>query len=234
LADVLVAKKDGAPNLDFHGKLSFSWPKTPLQFELNPGDPGYDPLFAYGYGLTYGDHVTVPHLNETPPAEGPLNLTSYYTPGKVMPPWKLEAEGAVTSTAVDSEAKQEGALRYAFTGAGRVSVKGPTVDLMKDAARLSLQLDYRLDAKPKGRVKLLMGDRGEPVEATEAFNDGPVGQWTTLVVPLSCFQAVGAALRQVSQPFVLDSAGPMTISISGIRLGAKPANIECPTVMAKG
>jgi beta-glucosidase len=35
------------------GKLSHSWPRNPGQVPINVGDPGYDPLFPYGFGLTY-------------------------------------------------------------------------------------------------------------------------------------------------------------------------------------
>ncbi|HTQ56183.1 MAG TPA: glycoside hydrolase family 3 N-terminal domain-containing protein [Bryobacteraceae bacterium] len=35
------------------GKLSFSWPRTMAQVAVHRGDPGYDPLFQYGYGLSY-------------------------------------------------------------------------------------------------------------------------------------------------------------------------------------
>lgn len=35
------------------GKLSHSWPRTQEQANVNFGDPGYDPLFALGHGLTY-------------------------------------------------------------------------------------------------------------------------------------------------------------------------------------
>ena len=35
------------------GKLSHSWPRTMEQIPINKGDAHYDPLFAYGYGLTY-------------------------------------------------------------------------------------------------------------------------------------------------------------------------------------
>jgi beta-glucosidase len=47
VADVLFG--DFAPT----GKLSHSWPRTMAQVPLNWGDPTYDPLFAYGYGLPY-------------------------------------------------------------------------------------------------------------------------------------------------------------------------------------
>lgn len=35
------------------GKLSHSWPATMSQIPINFGDPGYNPLFPYGYGLSY-------------------------------------------------------------------------------------------------------------------------------------------------------------------------------------
>ena len=47
VADVLFG--DFAPT----GKLSHSWPRTMAQVPINWGDAAYDPLFAYGYGLTY-------------------------------------------------------------------------------------------------------------------------------------------------------------------------------------
>jgi beta-glucosidase len=47
VADVLLG--DYPPT----GKLSHSWPRSMSQIPINVGDLGYDPLFAYGYGLTY-------------------------------------------------------------------------------------------------------------------------------------------------------------------------------------
>ncbi len=35
------------------GKLTFSWPRTMAQIPIHVGSPDYDPLFKYGYGLTY-------------------------------------------------------------------------------------------------------------------------------------------------------------------------------------
>jgi beta-glucosidase len=35
------------------GKLSFSWPRSMAQIPINIGDADYNPLFRYGFGLTY-------------------------------------------------------------------------------------------------------------------------------------------------------------------------------------
>jgi beta-glucosidase len=47
VADVLFG--DYAPL----GRLSHSWPRSTAQVPINWGDASYDPLFPYGYGLTY-------------------------------------------------------------------------------------------------------------------------------------------------------------------------------------
>lgn len=53
IADVLFRNQAGAVRHDFVGKLSFSWPRDAGQTSVNRNDPQYNPLFAYGYGLTY-------------------------------------------------------------------------------------------------------------------------------------------------------------------------------------
>ena len=63
VADVLFRDPAGAVRHDFHGRLSFSWPRHPAQTAVNRGDDPYDPLFPYGYGLRYADGPT-----NTPPA----------------------------------------------------------------------------------------------------------------------------------------------------------------------
>ena len=47
VADVLFG------DFGFTGKLGFSWPRSVDQIPLNVGDDDYDPLYPYGYGLTY-------------------------------------------------------------------------------------------------------------------------------------------------------------------------------------
>jgi beta-glucosidase len=44
------------------GKLSVSWPRTMAQIPINVGDAVYNPLFAYGFGLSYAH--TIPRTVE--------------------------------------------------------------------------------------------------------------------------------------------------------------------------
>jgi beta-glucosidase len=69
VADVLFSKHNGKVANDFTGKLPVSWPRSACQVPLNVGDPGYDPQFAFGFGLTYRSRVHTGVLDATP---GPL------------------------------------------------------------------------------------------------------------------------------------------------------------------
>lgn len=59
LVDVLLGAHD------FVGVLPHSWPRSIAQVPINVGDANYDPLFPYGFGLTYGNRET-PASDEVP------------------------------------------------------------------------------------------------------------------------------------------------------------------------
>jgi hypothetical protein len=63
---------------DFTGKLPCTWPRDMSQIPINVGDSSYDPLFAYGYGLTYSGGTPAP---TTPPT--PDNLGDVDTDGDI-------------------------------------------------------------------------------------------------------------------------------------------------------
>jgi len=70
IADVLFRTNAGEVQYDFVGRLSYSWPRDPLQTAVNRNDPVDEPLFPYGFGLSYGVADTLPDaLPETDPTE---------------------------------------------------------------------------------------------------------------------------------------------------------------------
>ena len=64
IADVMFTKNDKI-NYDFTGKLPYSWPKTKDQSVLNFTDNIYDPLFPYGYGLSYSSNTEISRIRIT-------------------------------------------------------------------------------------------------------------------------------------------------------------------------
>jgi beta-glucosidase len=243
IADVLFADKTGRPAYDFRGKLSFSWPKRPDQYVLNRRDANYDPLFAFGYGLTYADRTTVGRLDETRPAGMVVDTGGvFFTRGRVPDGWSLSlregtsgstrivgnsgqsAAGALTVAGVD-RAAQEDARRFTWTGTRPAEVGIETdrpLDLSREAnGELSLILDYRVDAAPAGAVTLGMvsgAGKVSQVPVGGVLRAAPLGQWQTLAVPLKCFIAGGLDPQRVMAPFFLGGAGKLTLSLSGVRV----------------
>ena len=62
MTDVLL--HNGTDDYDFSGKLPFSWPRNTRQANLNYFDATSNPLFNFGYGLTYQDETFIKNLNE--------------------------------------------------------------------------------------------------------------------------------------------------------------------------
>ncbi|MBW6529241.1 exo 1,3/1,4-beta-D-glucan glucohydrolase [Sphingomonas sp. RRHST34] len=221
VADVLVGGKR-----DFTGKLSFSWPRTAGQFTLNKGAPGYDPLFPFGYGLSYASRASVPALSEEAGVDASLANTSlFFARGRVPAPFQLALDPTVTRTAVDSATAQEGAVQLSWRGAGSARITGPALSLVRETnADLNLQVSYRIDRAATGPVSLALG--GGKVDVARAL-DSSAG-WHVLRVPLKCFRSAGATMESVDTPMALTATAPFTVAISDIRLATDPAGAVCP------
>lgn len=251
VADVLLAGKDGKARHDFHGKLSFSWPKRIDQTPLNRGDAKYDPLFAFGYGLTYTDQGNLAQLSEERPATATRADGTVFARGTLPAGWSFDlaepggvavpvkgnsgttGAGLVRLASIDRRA-QEDARTITWGAAGgtmRIAADKP-VDIAREAnAQYSVVVEYRVDATPTGivRMGLQCGNNcAGTVPITGILRAAPVGQWTTLTLPLNCFAATGLDPRRVTAPFTLASEGAMTLSISDIRFVSAGGAAGCP------
>ena len=231
IADVLVAGKDGRAAHDFHGKLSFSWPKRLDQFVLNRRDAGYDPLFPIGYGLSYAAPAAVPVLDETRPKVAAVDQNALFVRGRVVAGARLDVQGRVQQTRVD-RAAQEDTLRFAFAGPGSASIEqAKAIDATRESnGQLSLLVDYRVTAAPSGEATLGMtGGKTATVPITGALK-GPLGEWRQLAVPLRCFADGGVDMARVTMPATIASTGTLGLDVSSIRIAsAPPGPVTCGT-----
>ncbi|MGV3577921.1 glycoside hydrolase family 3 N-terminal domain-containing protein [Brevundimonas sp.] len=229
VADVLVASADGSPRHDFTGTLSFSWPRSAGQPPQNVGAPGYDPQFAFGYGLTYARPASVPALSEDPGLpEGATVLPRFFAGGRFIAPWsvtlrdgsgnhRVESPGAaaspsggVTLTPIDGVA-QESARRFRFAAdTASVAVGGPPTAV---DPTLALSLRYRADAP----ARLSIGRATVPLARAD--------DWTTAVIPLGCFRDADPA--RLSQIQIAAPAGA-EVSLEDLRL-TPFGMVACPT-----
>ncbi len=236
IADVLFKAPDGTVAHDFHGKLSFSWPRTPLQTGISPGAR---PLFPYGYGLRYASDGNLKPLPEDPGTAAPTQLDTkvYFAAGRPGSGWSwiagtqevaggvgMAANGALRLAATD-HAAQEDARRISWGGTGELNVglaAHAPIDLQREAnGQLSLGFDYRLDAAPTAAVDVSMqcgpGCRGA-VSLTHELAGARVGQWRHVKVLLSCFAKGGANMGRISSPFGVSTSGQLEMSVANVRL----------------
>ena len=255
VADVLFAAADGSVRHDFSGKLSFSWPKTPTQAVLNYGDADYDPLFAYGHGLTYGDEVEVAELSEEAPETLGVNRTVYFDGGPVAPwklyvgdpaDWQVAAEGGITTTrgsenltlrAVDRDLQEDArAVRWSGDAQAAVFIKaGDAIDLSRHSnGELTVAVDLLVEEPPTLPVLMSVGcgaDCGGMVNVSGLLADLDVGAWETLRVHLFCFEKAGADMERVDMPFGLATAGKLALRFANVRL---ESGSEIPKVCPPG
>lgn len=246
IADVLFRKKDGGIDHDFRGKLSFSWPKSPDQYVLNRSDPGYDPLFAFGYGLSYAEPGHVPRLDENRPAGMAVSTGGMiFGKGRVPDGWSLTlveqdqskvrllgtsattATKRLTASAVDRR-RQEDARAFVWTGGpadARVEASAP-LDLTRESnGELSLVVDVRVDRAATAPVLIgMVSNDGKAVTVpiTRAIATGKAGDWQQVVVPLQCFARRGVDMSQVTAPFVIATDGKLGLSISDVAIDSAP------------
>ncbi|XQA78697.1 glycoside hydrolase family 3 protein [Xanthomonas sacchari] len=257
IADVLLRTAQGGVQHDFKGKLSFSWPRTATQYANNVGQKGYDPLFAFGYGLRYADNGNLARLPEVSGLTGNEAAAGvFFARGAAGPGMALRLEGAngqgvtvtrvpesldgalLKVTGVDHLAQEDG-RRLAWSG-GRealVALQSHTpLDLQRESnGDLMLVTTLRVDAAPQGEAWLAVGC-GSGCAARVAIGPTlatlPVGQWKRVGVPLKCLAAAGADLSKLDRPWALTTAGAMTLSVSRVALGAlneAESTVACPS-----
>ncbi len=240
VADVLLKDEQDRVQYDFQGTLPYSWPRTPMQTPLNVGDSDYDPLFAFGYGLTYADSVTVAPLpEELTESERAGSESRIFVKGRAVPPWKIRLssqarevdvqttrgatdDGALSIISAD-ESAQEDIRTLTWTGQSEASfamAADRAVDFSSPArASMAIRMRIRLDAKPTKPVTVSLETASESQSQMleQKLGRPPLGEWQEVTLPLSEF-ASPDALESVTAAPVITTSGRLQLSISSIEL----------------
>jgi beta-glucosidase len=236
VADVLLRTPDGHIANDFHGKLSFAWPRTAVHGQSAP-------QFALGYGLTYADHAALPKLPEVSGITGQQIPTGIYLDrGKAVHGYAVTLTGAdgATASADVSPAKtsdgsldmsaidfkaQEDARRFVWNnGKAQLAVQAKSaIDLDRETnGDVMLVTTLRVDALPAQDAWIGMrcgvGCQGH-VAIGPQLAKLPPKQWVRIGVSLKCFRAAGAKMHHVDQPFVMGAGKGTELAIARTALG---------------
>lgn len=248
--DLLVAGADGAPQYDFKGTLSYSWPRTAIQTPLNYDDEDYDPLFAYGFGNTYAKPIEVGTLAEDAGIElSQKNDSTYFKAGKAVFPWtmvlsdgsgkttvrtsKAESPAGVVSIMSADDGVQENirTLDFSGKGEGRFEVRGTPADLSRqNTGDMAVYLRIRAEGDVTGKLTMKMDCGGgcpdTTGDLTPVLSSAKAGEWAEVSVKLSCF-AEGSNMEYISAPIVLTSSDDLRVSLSDVRLVANEGQAIC-------
>jgi len=235
VADVLLRKPDGSIANDFHGKLAYAWPSTAV---VGQGKP----QFALGYGLSYGNGVTVPTLPEVSGITGEqIPVGNYLDRGKAVHGYTftlVDAHGAAMSGDVSQAALPDGSLhmvgvdykaqedarRFTWQGDAQLSIRARApLDLDRETnGDVLLVTTLRVESLPTQDVWVGMGcgtNCQGHVSLGKTLSTLPPKQWTRVGVPLKCFRAAGADMHHIEQPFAWGAGKGVDIAISRVSLG---------------
>ncbi|RFP18265.1 MULTISPECIES: glycoside hydrolase family 3 protein [unclassified Duganella] len=236
VSDVLFRKADGKVNVDFHGKLSFSWPKSACQSPLNVGDAAYDPLFKYGYGLTYASKGALPLLDASYPAGGcgKTSAVPVYAPAdrstyalyvssggqRVALGADLNAVFKLPTVTVETAQinTQQDAKRLTWTGAAKLEAQAAKAHKLPAFASTdgALQFDAIVSAAPQGKVSV--GIETVELDASAVFQRLAGKGKQTVKIPLACFSAKGLSLAALSTPFSVAADAPFAATFANIQI----------------
>jgi len=244
IADVLFTDSEAKVRHDFVGKLSFTWPQFVHQTVLNLGDENYQPLFEYGYGLTYQDHQEMlGQLTEeyTLPESGEVDDAWLFV-SRALSPWQMFVAGErgepvevtgnrhksvdeiISIASVDKES-QEDARGIVWSGAGdaRVYLQASTPqDLSLFSERQGqLQMDIKID-RALTEILYATMDCGADCDARLALNDvfanWQTDAWHNLAIDLQCFGSAGVDFSQIQSPLGLQTRGSLGVTVANVKI----------------
>ncbi len=249
IADVLVADGAGHVRHDFTGRLSFSWPATATQVDVNVGDADYEPLFAYGYGKSYADEGNLDPLPEVSGLDASASAAkgAFIAFGDPVGEWGLwlgdaggqtrvgdsrgtSSAGALTAAASDRNV-QEDTLRLTWTGPGSLIIAGPPADFQRESnGDMALELEYRVARAGEGGAAIHMGNSPDPsgmIDVREAFAAQAGAGWQTRLVKLSCFAEQDVDMRAVDLPLVISGDAGLELLVARAEIVANPGDAGC-------
>lgn len=218
------------PSFEFTGRLSYSWPKLATQVELNVTKTPYDPLFAFGYGLGYGDDGNLAELSEDSGlGDGAaVSKGEFFSKGEFPAPWELFRYGSpVTALPFESaglivtaydRAAQEDSLKIDFkTGEENFEIaSGYAVDLARESNGAMELSFYAKSIEGSGDIQVGMGCEGDDCDRSLPVSLS--AEWAEVRLSLSCFADAGVNMAYVKKALIIGADAGQSIGISDVRL----------------
>jgi beta-glucosidase len=194
IAEVIFKTATDTINYDFTGKLSFSWPKRTDQIVINRNDTDYDPLFAYGFGLTYQDTDTLGDNLDTGDSGTGQPSVVFSVPGTIEAEQFIAMNGVQTEASSDSGGGTGGSINVGYINTGdwleyNIDVQTPGQYL----------IEYRL-ASDIGSSGFITLSDGTEIDRQSVPNTGGWQSWIT--------KSANVDLTSGTQTLRINAVGP--------------------------
>jgi beta-glucosidase len=206
IADVIFTS-DNKIKYDFTGRLSYSWPRSKDQAVLNHTDSVYDPLFPFGYGLTYKSNIQIQKIQIKNNASQ-LDLVNIFLgaasiPGKEFIVTKLGPEFVTDDDYVSSNNKikikrfdyqrQDDAKNIIFKNDESLQAFGISTESYVNLSTMGspfYEIIMRVNSLSSPALYFSVGC-GNNCRGSLELPTEFMGEWTTINVPLSCLEKNG-------------------------------------------
>jgi beta-glucosidase len=229
ISDLLFTDNNGKIAYDFTGKLPLSWPKFANQYQLNIGDKNYDPLFPFGYGLSYAKPgKNLPKLDDA--IGNALDGIALDTPllkATAIAPWQLTANGttyqgkAINTAALSlAPAQQEGEDNVSLVSTSAVDFS----EHLTNNAVIVFDFYRQSAATQPVYAEFSDGTKSHKIDISEKFNAAPLNNRNRLSIDTLCLKEAGLDLSHMTQSFSLVTSGTLNVNIANIQIEPEMAD----------
>jgi len=176
-------------------------------------DSDYDPLFAYGFGLTYSDQVELAKLDETNDfllsgsSDAPYDIFTRGLAGD----WQVFFDTGNGETFLNADLRNENEF---------VVIREADKNVQGDSF-----FEVRTTLAPEGKVEAVMrcpnGYCGS-FDITPLLPSVESQEWATITIPLNCFANTGVLFDLNSSPFALQSDKAVGLRLTQIFYSSAP------------
>jgi len=231
IADVIF-KKNNKINYDFSGKLSYSWPKSSDQAVLNYSDAEYDPLFPFGYGLTYESNFQLQTI-QTDNVVTNIDLINVFlgaasipakefvisnkNPEFVLKDNYFSNDEQIKVTRFDYQ-RQDDAKNIIFSGSKLLQAFGISAELPINLSNMSspfYEIIMRVNTLSNPQLYFSVGC-GSNCIGSIALPTKSMTNWSKINIPLSCLEKDGLDKSKIQLRGLFSSNEAINFDINSV------------------
>ena len=231
IADVIFTKNNKI-NYDFSGKLSYSWPKFSDQAVLNYSDIEYDPLFPYGFGLTYESNFQLEKI-QIDEVVSNFDLINIFLGTASIPAREFVVfnkdpqfvlkdnyssnDKSIRITRFDYQ-RQDDAKNIIFSENGLLKTFGISAELPINLSGMNspfYEITLRVNTLSNPSLYFSVGC-GDDCVGSIALNTKSMTNWSTINVPISCLEKDGLDKSKIQVRALFSSKEAINFDINSI------------------